>query len=392
MHSSPDLPLPAAAEQQLSERLAAVIRDEIVSAGGTIPFSRYMELCLYAPGLGYYSAGHRKFGAGGDFVTAPEVSPLFGRSIAHSCAAVLDATGGGSIVEFGAGSGRLAVDLLGELAAIDMLPDQYMILERSGELRQRQRTLIEETLPKLATRVHWLDELPAPGLRGVVLANEVLDAMACERFRWDGDRVEQFLVAGDDGGFSWRFRPVSDSELAAKATEYARDYGLAPGYASEINLAIRPWLHSIADCLEAGMVLLIDYGYPRREYLHPQRAAGTLQCHYRQRVHDDVFFHPGLQDITAHVDFTSVAEAATDAGLQVAGYTTQAHFLLDCGIEGLLQGSASVDGVDYLRQAQQAKTLMLPGEMGERFQCMALTRGLDTDIPGFRMQDMRGRL
>ena len=391
MYGRPDLPPPALAEQQLSERLAAVIHAEIAAAGGVIPFSRYMELCLYAPGLGYYSAGHRKFGAGGDFVTAPEVSPLFGRCIAHSCAAALDAVGGG-IVEFGAGSGRLAVDLLGELAAIDKLPDHYHILERSGELRQRQRMLIEERLPELAARVHWLDELPQTGFRGVMLANEVLDAMACERFRWDGDRVEQFLVGSDEGGFSWQLQPAGDSELATKVSGFVRDYELAPGYVSEINLALCPWLHSVADRLEQGMVLLVDYGYPRHEYLHPQRASGTLQCHYRQHAHDDVFFWPGLQDITAHVDFTAVAEAAADAGLQVTGYTSQAYFLLDCGIEELLQGSASVDSVDYLRQAQQAKTLMLPGEMGERFQCMALTRGLNADIPGFRMRDMRGRL
>jgi SAM-dependent MidA family methyltransferase len=295
-------------------------------------------------------------------------------------------------VEFGAGSGRLAVDLLGELAAIDRLPERYLVLERSGELRQRQRGLIAESLPELAGRIHWLDELPRSGFRGVMLANEVLDAMACERYRWNGDRVEQSLVGSDDGGFSWRWQAAGDSELATRVTGYARDFGLAPGYVSEINLALRPWLHSIADRLAAGMVLLIDYGYPRHEYLHPQRSSGTLQCHYRQRAHDDVFFCPGLQDITAHVDFTAVAEAATDAGLQVAGYTTQAHFLLDCGIERLLQGSGTLDSMDYLRQAQQAKTLMLPGEMGERFQCMALTRDLDMDIPGFRMHDMRGRL
>ncbi|MDX1697707.1 MAG: SAM-dependent methyltransferase, partial [Thiohalobacterales bacterium] len=202
MNARSDLPLPTAAEQQTSDALAGVIREEITAAGGSIPFSRYMELCLYAPGLGYYSAGQRKFGAGGDFITAPEVSPLFGRCIARTCAAVLAATGGGNILEFGAGSGRMAVDVLGELASMDCLPGQYLILERSGELRQRQRTLVEQSLPELAGRVCWLDELPAPGFRGIMLANEVLDAMACERFRWDGGAVGQFMVGLDGDDFA----------------------------------------------------------------------------------------------------------------------------------------------------------------------------------------------
>ncbi|NNJ94776.1 MAG: SAM-dependent methyltransferase [Halobacteria archaeon] len=391
MHGTTELPVPTPAEQQLSDALVSAIRAEIAAAGGAIPFSRYMEMCLYTPGLGYYSAGQRKFGAGGDFVTAPEISPLFGRCVARSCAAVLEATGG-SLLEFGAGSGRLAADLLGELAVLDCLPDSYLILERSAELRQRQQHTLQRELPQLADRVSWLDTLPGPGYRGVVLANEVLDAMACERWRWNGERVEQYFVVPDGPGFAWQARTCAGSELATTIEGYARQYGLDRGYISEVNPAITPWLRSIAECLEAGLVLLIDYGYPRREYLHPQRANGTLQCHYRQRVHDDVFYCPGLQDITAHVDFTAVAEAATAADLQVAGYTTQAHFLLDCGLDRLLQSAGPADEVGYLQQAQQAKTLILPGEMGERFHCIGLTRGLDAEIPGFRMHDMRGRL
>ena len=391
MHATTGLPAPTPAEQQLSDELVAAIRAEIAAAGGAIPFSRYMEMCLYTPGLGYYSAGQHMFGAGGDFVTAPEVSPLFGRCIARSCAAML-ATSGGSMLEFGAGGGRLAVDLLGELAVLDSLPDSYLILERSAELRQRQQHTLQRELPQLAGRVRWLDALPGPGFRGVVLANEVLDAMACERWRWSGEQVERFFVVPDGQGFAWEVRSCAGSELATTIERYAKEYGLARRYISEFNAAVAPWLRGIGECLEAGLVLLIDYGYPRREYLHPQRASGTLQCHFRQRVHDDVFFYPGLQDITAHVDFTSVAEAATAVDMQVAGYTTQAHFLLDCGLDRLLQAAGPSDEVGYLQQAQQAKTLVLPGEMGERFQCIGLTRGLDTEIPGFRMHDMRGRL
>jgi SAM-dependent MidA family methyltransferase len=391
MQTDTALPAPTAAERQLSDALAALIREQIAAAGGSIPFSRYMELCLYAPGLGYYSAGQRKFGSGGDFVTAPEVSSLFGRCVAQSCAAVLKQTGG-DVLEFGAGSGRLAIDLLTELAAMDSLPGRYLILERSAELRQRQREALQRELPQLAGRVEWLDELPAQELHGVVLANEVLDAMACERWRWSGVQVERLFVADNGDEFIWQPQACDDPGIAATVAGYVEEYGLAPGYTSELNPLLEPWLQSIAARIGSGLVLLIDYGYPRREYLHPQRTDGTLQCHYRQRTHDDVFFMPGIQDITAHVDFTAVAEAAVDAGLAVAGYVTQAHFLLDCGLDQLLQAAGPSADVDYLQLAQQAKTLVLPGEMGERFQCIGLTRALDIEVPGFRMHDMRGRL
>jgi len=391
MESASTLPAPGPGEQAHSEQLAGLIRNEIGAAGGRIPFARYMDLCLYAPGLGYYSAGLRKFGAGGDFVTAPELTPLFGRSLARSCAAVLQATGG-DILEFGAGSGRLAVDLLRELELRGSLPVRYLILERSAELRQRQQRLLQRELPRLFDRVIWLDRLPAQPLNGVLLGNEVLDAMAVERFRWDGRRAEWFYVAQEDGRFVWHVQATDNARLEELVTGIARDCALSPGYVSELNPGLRPWLQGVADCLRRGMLLLIDYGYPRSEYYHQQRAHGTLLCHYRQHAHADPLILPGLQDITAHVDFTAVAEAAVGAGLAVSGYATQAHFLLDCGIDSLLQDAGPDGGIDYLRLAQQAKTLMLPGEMGERFQCIGLTRDLDTDIPGFRMQDMRYRL
>jgi SAM-dependent MidA family methyltransferase len=391
MHNPADLPQPASEATALSEALARLVAGEIEAAGGAIPFSRYMELCLYAPGLGYYSAGQRKFGAGGDFVTAPEVSSLFGRSLARCCAQVLQQTGG-DILEFGAGSGRLAVDLLGELDLLGCLPQRYFILERSADLQQRQRQLLYREMPQLVERVVWLDSLPPAGFRGVMLANEVLDAMAVERFRWNGSAARQYFVGQGAAGFEWLERPVETPGLQAAVDRLVKDCKLPAGYVSEINLSLDAWLGSIAGRLGEGLLLLVDYGYEQDEYYHPQRSSGTLMCHYRQRAHDDPFLWPGLQDITAHVDFTAVAEAASAAGLAVSGYTTQAWFLLDCGLDGLLQDAGPVDSAAYLHLAQQAKTLILPGEMGERFKCIGLTRGVESALPGFRMQDFRYRL
>ncbi len=391
MHSPADLPQPAADAAALSEALAALITREIGAAGGAVPFSRYMELCLYAPGLGYYSAGQRKFGAGGDFVTAPEVSSLFGRCLARCCAEVLQQTGG-DVLEFGAGSGRLAVDLLGELNALGCPPRQYFILERSADLQQRQQQLLRRELPQLLERVVWLERLPTAGFRGVMLANEVLDAMAVERFHWHGAAAKQYFVTQRAAGFEWQERPVESPGLQAAIDGLVKACELPAEYVSEINLSLGPWLNSVAGRLGEGLLLLLDYGYARNEYYHPQRSSGTLMCHYRHRAHEDPFLWPGLQDITAHVDFTAVAEAAAAAGLAVGGYTNQAWFLLDCGLEQLLQDAGPTDSMAFLQLAQQARTLILPGEMGERFKCIALTRGMEQPLPGFRMQDFRCRL
>lgn len=384
-------PAPAPQAMAQSERLVAQIRAAIVTAGGAIPFSRYMELCLYSPGLGYYSTGAAKFGAAGDFVTAPELSPLFGRCIARTCAAALQQTGG-SILEFGAGSGCLAVDLLGALEAAGQLPAHYYILERSAALRERQRQRLVEQLPRLAGRVVWLEHLPGAGFRGVLLANEVLDAMPVERLRWTRDGVEQFYVASAGDRFTWRTGVPASPALASTAEALRRTCGLADGYVSEINPMLMPWINSIAALLEAGLLLVSDYGEARPGYYHPQRRQGTLRCHYRHRAHDDPFLWPGLQDITAHVDFTAIAEAAAATGLGVTGFATQAAYLLDCGVDSLLQAAGPVDSPDYLKAAGQAKQLLLPGEMGERFKFIALARALEAPLPGFRMQDLRGRL
>ena len=386
-----EFPAPSQQALQLSATLSTVIRKEISAAGGSIPFSRYMELCLYTAGLGYYSAGQRKFGAGGDFVTAPEVSPLFGRCLANACRAVLESLHGGDILEFGAGSGQLAIDVLGELERRDCLPGRYLILERSAGLRQRQQQALQRELPQLLDRVVWIDTLPDAGFRGVMLANEVLDAMAVERFQWDGKAAGLFHVRCEDGAFQWQLQPQSD-ETTAAIESLASTCQLSPGYISELNVMLPAWLQSVAAPLQQGVMLLIDYGYPRHEYYHPQHSSGTLMCHYRQRAHDDPFLWPGLQDITAHVDFTAVAEAALASDLEVSGYTTQACFLLDSGLGDLLQQAGPMDSTHYMLLAQQAKTLILPGEMGERFKCIALTRGMTTTVPGFGLQDYRNRL
>jgi SAM-dependent MidA family methyltransferase len=386
------LPAPSAAAQAHSEQLAALIRREIQAGGGAIPFSRYMELCLYSPGRGYYSAGSQKFGAAGDFVTAPEISTLFGRCLAQTCSGVLAELGGGDILEFGAGTGKLAATVLAELERLGRLPAHYLILEPSAELRARQRETLRLEAPSLRDRVDWLDALPEAGFRGVLLANEVLDAMPVERFHWHGDYIERFHVECTGDGFGWCVREARDSDLVAAVRLLDENPGLAPGYASEINLLLAPWVRGIAGMLDMGLLLLVDYGYPRHEYYHAQRRTGTLLCYYRHRAHDDPFLWPGLQDITAHVDFTAVAEAGVAAELDVIGYTNQAYFLLDCGLDKLLQSIPATDSAAYLRQAQQAKTLILPGEMGERFKCVGLARGIEGPVAGFRAHDFRYRL
>ena len=386
-----EFPTPSQPALQLSAELSSVIRGEIRAADGSIPFSRYMELCLYTPGLGYYSAGQRKFGAGGDFVTAPEISPLFGRCLANTCRTLLESLHGGDILEFGAGSGQLAIDLLGELERTACLPGRYLILERSAELRQRQQQALRHELPQLLDRVVWIDTPPDAGFQGVMLANEVLDAMAVERFQWNGEAARLFHVCCEDDVFKWCLQtPADDISIAIESL--ASTCQLQPGYVSELNVALPAWLQSVAAPLQQGVLLLIDYGYARHEYYHPQHSSGTLMCHYRQRAHDDPFLWPGLQDITAHVDFTAVAEAAIASDLEVSGYTTQAFFLLDSGLDDLLQQAGATDSMHYMQLAQQAKTLILPGEMGERFKCIALTRGITTTVPGFRLQDYRNRL
>lgn len=380
------LPPPTIEEQTHSVRLAQHLREEIAVRGGSISFARFMELALYVPGLGYYAAGKHKFGAPGDFVTAPELGSLFARCLARPCESILSQLGGGDILEAGAGSGALAADLLLELEALGRLPERYLILELSNELRDRQAETLRHKAPRLLKRALWLNALPVD-FRGVMLANELLDAMPAERFRVTAHGVQQLHVAWENDRFVWREKPA-DETIRVRIEPLA----LSSGYTSEINLQAEAWVRSVADILTQGVMLLIDYGFPRAEFYHPQRTQGTLMCHYRHRAHDDPLILPGLQDITAHVDFTGIAESGIAAGLSLLGYTSQGAFLIGSGLEQLLAASNPEDARAHLKLTQQVKKLTLPHEMGELYKVIALGRDVKAPLPGFSVQDRRGRL
>jgi SAM-dependent MidA family methyltransferase len=389
------LPQLNAAERAHADQVAAHIRDFMSAQGGAIGFDTYMRLALYAPGLGYYSAGATKLGGGGDFVTAPEVSSLFSRCLARQVAEVLELTGG-DVLELGAGLGTMAADVLGELAALGRLPDRYRILEVSADLAERQRARIAKLPAKLAARVEWLDRWPARAMRGVVLANEVLDAMPVARFVLRGapgaQRVRALGVGLSGKAFIWReLDPTPELEHAVSTIVQSLPGPLPEGYVSEVCLSFQPWIASLAGQLEHGVALLVDYGLPRAHLYHPERSAGTLRCHFRHRAHDDPFINVGLQDITAWVDFTRVAEAADGAGLEILGFATQAAFLIGAGMESLLGTEMQrVDDEQHrARLAGEARRLMLPGEMGEVFKVIALGRGYHAPLAGFSTQQLR---
>jgi SAM-dependent MidA family methyltransferase len=371
-----------------SALVAEAVGASIDAQGGWLAFDDYLRLVLYAPGLGYYSAGSVKFGPSGDFVTAPELSGLFARCLANQCAPLLKSLGG-EILELGAGTGRMAAGLLTRLAELDAVPKRYGILELSADLRARQAAILR-TLPEaLRSRVEWLDALPETPIAGVVLANEVLDALPFRRFVIrDARLLERGVGLSAAGELIDADRPAG-GELRAELARLA-PAGWPTRYESELCPMVEPWLDSVAQSLTRGVMLLIDYGLPRHEYYHPQRDRGTLRCHFRHRAHDNPLLYPGLQDITAWVDFTRVAEAGVDARLEVAGYCTQAAFLLANGIEAEVAGAR--DELERARLASQAQSLLLPGEMGERFKVMSLTRDFDEPMQGFALQDLRRML
>ena len=383
------LPSPSPDALAYSNALKQRIADEIVSAGGWVGFDCFMKLALYAPGMGYYSGGAQKFGAAGDFVTAPEITSLFSQTIAAQAAQIL-ALSAPQIIEVGAGSGRLAVDLLLELETRGSLPERYRILELSGELRERQRANIIQHAPHLLGRVDWLDGLPVH-FDGLVLANELLDAMPVHLVIWDKQAILERGVAWEKGEFVWCDRPAS-GRLLERAQALADEYSLPSGYLSEICLAASDWTASWASILGQGALLLIDYAFPRHEYYHPQRDIGTLMCHYRHQAHIEPFFLTGLQDITAHVDFTAIVEAGFDAGLDFLGYTTQASFLLNCGLTELLARTPAENFMRYLPQAQAAQKLISPAEMGELFKVIALGKGISEPLLGFAQGDRSATL
>jgi SAM-dependent MidA family methyltransferase len=338
------------------------IAGEIAAHGGWIPFARYMELALHAPGLGYYAGGARKFGAEGDFVTAPELGGLFGRTLARQLREFP------AILEIGAGSGALAETLLQELDC------EYFILETSAELRDRQQG-------RLGGKVRFLDTLPER-FSGTIVANEVVDAMPVHAVAWRADGIMERGVAFENHELVWREKPATGG-----LRNEAQKIELPIPYESEIGLAGRAWLRTLGERLESGAIFVIDYGFPRAEYYHPQRSMGTLMCHHRHRSHDDVFFEPGGQDITAHVDFSALAEAAREAGLDVLGYATQAQFLVNCGITDVLAEANAANALHYAPIAAEAQQLLSPAEMGELFKVLAVGRGVKHPLLGFSRND-----
>ena len=367
---------------------SASIKKEIDQSAGWINFAEYMQLALYSPGLGYYAAGKQKFGEAGDFITAPELSPLFAQTLAQSVSHILASMDQPSVIEFGAGSGILACGLLKELERLGQLPNQYLIIELSAEFKQRQQQQIEQHVPHLLERVKWLDYLPEQGLNAVVIANEVLDAMPVRRFvKQDGIICD--LCVSQEAGQLKLVTTEATEDLLYAVNSIESDIGRTfdEAYQSEVNLNIGPWLTSIYNMLDRGVVLMIDYGYPRTEYYLPERSMGTSMCYYRHRTLDNPLWYPGLQDITAFVDFSAVGDYAQTAGFELYGYTSQANFLLDSGLPRIVEAQFSEDNRQQLELTQQVKILTLPTEMGERFKVMGLTKNFHSHVPGFGLRN-----
>ncbi|MFA7665109.1 MAG: SAM-dependent methyltransferase [Burkholderiaceae bacterium] len=399
MPATPALPEPDRAQLAVSQRLAAVLAEAIAAAGGWIGFDDWMARALYTPALGYYAGGARKFGAAGDFVTAPELSPVFGQCLAAQCRQWFGHGVPTRIFEFGAGSGALAATLIEALAGAGCGPIEYRIVELSAALRARQRETLAQRVPEAFARVTWLDELPG-SIEGVVIGNELLDAMPVRLFRLDGGQVFERGV-GCTGGPAPRFafseRPAAPDFAAAvqatlAASGWATGGGWPDGYCSELGEQAPAWVASVGERLRHGALLLIDYGFPRAEYYHPQRSQGTLICHYRHRAHDDPLRWPGLQDITAHVDFSAIDEAARGAGLAPLGYAAQAGFLIGCGLAQLAMQVSPADAAAWARQAAGLQKLVSEAEMGELFKAIAWGRGLPDDAIGFADSDRRAAL
>jgi len=396
------LPVPDEFALKLSSDLKQIICKAIMKNGGSISFEQYMQMALYEPGLGYYSAGSNKFGETGDFVTAPEISSIFSRCLARQCQQVLSETSSAEapsacILELGPGTGVMAIDILRELERNNSLPKIYYMLEPSADLRQRQQLNVNNAIPHLEERIVWLDRLPEKKIDGIILANEVIDAMPVKRIVIDGE-IEEFVVAcksksKDQIRFQWMRKRVNQTLKTTIQTilDELREEIPTP-YITEINLNIKPWLNSLNDILNKGLILISDYGYPRQDFFHPQRNAGTLICHYRHHVHNDPFLYPGLQDITASVDFTAVAEAAVDIGMDVSGFTTQAHFLIACGLDQFVSDYETDDVIKRAQMTHQVSKLTMPGEMGEIFKFIGLSKSLDIQLCGFDFIDQRARL
>ena len=377
-----------------SAHLQNIIREKIALVGGKISFAEFMQLALYAPvdaqgRGGYYTGGTEKFGQEGDFVTAPIISEFFSYALAEQCASIFKNLFCKNILEFGAGTGIMAADILQHLEKNNSLPTHYYILELSADLQQRQQAMLQKKIPHLLDRVQWLSTLPEK-FSGIILANEVLDAMPVHQVVWSKNAVQERYVIWQDEQFKYFDDELSSARLQAAVNNIQTELGSFPaGYYTEINLMLNAWLASVATILQQGVILLIDYGFPRHEYFHPQRSEGTLMCHYRHRAHSDPFWYVGLQDITAHVDFTAVAEAATKNDLDVLGFTTQAAFLLN---NKILELANSEQDQQRWRNVQKIQQLIAPQEMGELFKVMALGKKYTETLPAFEFKDMLGRL
>ncbi|MBL8446595.1 MAG: SAM-dependent methyltransferase [Zoogloeaceae bacterium] len=380
-----DLPAPSPDALKQSTALAERIRRLIHEQGGWLSFTHYMEAALYTPGLGYYSGGAQKFGPAGDFVTAPEITPLFGRSLARQVADILTQSAP-VVLEVGAGTGLLAADILTALDEVDAAPERYFILEVSGELRARQFDTLAAKAPGLADRVVWLDDLPRQ-FSGAVVANEVLDVMPVHLVvSQAGGLAERGVALDGAGALVWQDQALEGAALgAAQAIGLPRPE--TGEYVTELGLAGAAWMREWAGRLVQGALLLIDYGYPRAEYYLPHRSRGTLQCYYRHRAHDEPLRWPGLNDITSFVDFTAVADAAFDSGLEIYGYTSQAQFLFNCGVLDFLAARGPEGTADYIRAARAVQRLTTPQEMGELFKVLAAGKGMTTPLRGFTHGD-----
>ena len=381
-----ELPIPAADARAHSARVTASVREHIEKAGGALPFDRYMDHVLYAPGLGYYAAGARKFGPSGDFVTAPELGPLFGRCLARQLAEVLQRLGTGGVLEAGPGTGALAAVLLEELAALDALPDQYALLEPSPDLKDRQQALLAGRLGDRMTRCNWLDDLPRDWT-GVVLANEVVDALPVTRFQVRSGRPLHARVRHGETRFEWSWEAPEDG---GPETSIIERHQLPEGYISERSPRAGAWVAAVAARLRRGLLLIIDYGYAAPEYYHRDRAAGTLRCHYRHRAHSDPFWYPGLQDITAHVDFSALAAAGCAAGFELAGFSSQEAFLLSLGLTDL--AAVADDLRSRTEVSREIQQLAMASGMGERFKVLALVKDMEGPLLGFQLRDRSGQL
>jgi SAM-dependent MidA family methyltransferase len=372
-----------------NEAVLSYLREELQKAGGVISFARYMELALYAPGLGYYSSGSHKLGKRGDFVTAPEISPLFAKCLARQFIEILKNLPEGNILELGAGAGTFAKDVLLELEQAKRLPAHYFILETSADLRERQKHLLEACCPHLLSRVLWLDRLPE-NFKGIIFANEVLDALPFHCFRIENNTIKERCVTLQEGQLDWIITDPLTPELKKSVEPLMAEFSFPEEYESEINLLMPHWIKTLADILQEGVIVLFDYGFGRREYYHPERTTGTLRCYFQHRCHADPFLYAGLQDITANVEFTTLVESAFKAGLDLAGYTTQSSFLLDCSVTDF--ATAPPFSMQQYQQNQALKLLMLPSEMGSMIKAVAFTKNWDQRVRGFALFDKRKEL